>query len=69
MKITEIISVGNCINSFDPETGECLNPELPWADATEFAQAVEHMNTSSEIIGDIKIDYDENTDIHWFSKE
>ena len=69
MKITEVITVGNCVNSFDVESGVCVNSELPWADATEFAQAIEHMNTSSEIVDGIKIDYDEDTDIHWFSKE
>ena len=69
MKISEIINdyVGNCINSFDPDTGECVNPELPWIDTTEFAQAIENMSPSSEVIDGIRIDYDEDTDTHWFA--
>ena len=69
MKINEIVNnyIGNCINSFDPETGECVNQELPWRDTTDFAQAVENMTSSSEIIDGIRVDYDDNTDIHWFA--
>lgn len=43
MKVKELLKeqyLGSCVNSFDKD-GECLIDELPYTDATEFAQAEE----------------------------
>ena len=32
--------IGNCVNSFD-EFGDCIIPQLPFSNVTEFAQLVE----------------------------
>ena len=55
--------IGNCVTDFD-ENCECINPELPWNDVTEFAQAVEEADDCQ--IGNIVIKYDEETDVHSF---
>lgn len=35
------IYLGNCTNSFDEETGECIQPDLNYFDVTDFAQCEE----------------------------
>lgn len=33
--------VGTCITSFDDDTGECINPHLPYYDVTHHALATQ----------------------------
>ena len=56
--------VGTCIDSFDEE-GDCVNPLLPFADVTEFAQHVDQHGNDSMVDG-ILITYDPDSDIHTF---
>lgn len=68
MKLANVLRklmVGNCVNSFDDD-GNCINPYLPWDHVNDFACAVEEGDNIT--IGNIKIEYDEDTDIHTFYK-
>ena len=55
--------IGNCVDSFD-EFGDCIIPQLPFSNVTEFAQLVEESDNVE--IGDFIIQYDEETDVHSF---
>jgi hypothetical protein len=55
--------IGNCCDSFD-ENGNCINPLLPFLDASEFAYAVEEQDECD--YKGIKITYDETDDVHYF---
>ncbi len=68
--------VGTCVNSFD-EDANCIIPQLPYGDTTEFAQAEENatkitkeeflqnVNVPKEIINiDAFYLHDENNDVY-----
>jgi hypothetical protein len=70
--------VGNCVDSFDSD-GDCINDFLPWADATEFAQAEERKEPAHPfqvaqrirqlefyVMDGVMVAYDPNRDVHYF---
>ena len=58
--------LGNCTNSFD-EDGNCTNDRLPWSDVSAFACALEAGDNIT--VGQIVIQYDVSSDIHYFYKK
>lgn len=66
-KLRPFQAIGTCTDSFD-ENGHCTNSCLPWSDVTEFAQSIEEHGDNCVVEG-IKIEYDSETDVHYFYYE